>query len=182
MPKLSPLHWISLAVLLVFFGFTVFALTRDYYLRHPARPAPAAAASAAGPALPQSRIPASITESNPALLHQQADALFVAGSYPQAAEVYSRILELDPTDAEAHNDLGLALHYSGDTKGAIAQLREAVEKAPDLQRPWLTLGFLSMQAGDKTAAKSALERARDLSPESDIGKEATRLLGLLDKN
>ncbi|NEX23217.1 tetratricopeptide repeat protein [Thiorhodococcus mannitoliphagus] len=186
MPKLSPLHWIALLAFLIFYGFTVFALTRDYYLRHPAQPATRVdntavrnAPTASAPGLSASAIPESITESNPVLLHQQADALFVERRFPEAVRVYRRILELNPEDAEAYNDLGLSLHYAGDTKAAIAQLKIAVSKASDLQRPWLTLGFLSLQAGKETQAKAALERARDLDPESDIGKEASRLLGML---
>ncbi|NEV62531.1 tetratricopeptide repeat protein [Thiorhodococcus minor] len=186
MPKLSALHWIALVAFLVFYGFTVFALTRDYYLRHPAPPVATTSTASAGdtprakvPSPSTSAIPESITESNPVLLHQQADALFVERRFPEAVRVYRRILELNPEDAEAHNDLGLALHYTGDTSAAIAQLRIAVGKAPDLQRPWLTLGFLSLQEGKDAQAKAALERARDLDPESDIGKEAVRLLGML---
>ncbi len=187
MPKLSPLHWIALAVVLAFYGFTVFALTRDYYLRHPPQP-PAASDSARSDASPRqqivpgadtSAIPESIVESNPQLLHQQGDALFVQRRFDEAARIYARILELNPGDSEGHNNLGLALHYMGDTSGAIAQLRQAVAKTPDLQRPWLTLGFLSLQAGNQTEARAALERSRDLAPDSDIGKEASRLLDLL---
>ncbi|MBK1721225.1 tetratricopeptide repeat protein [Thiocystis violacea] len=189
MPRLSPLHWIALILFLLFYGFTVFALTRDYYLRHPAGPLAATeatrpAATASQPVAPKpntSAIPASITESNPVLLHQQADNLFVERRFAEAAAVYQRILELNPADAEAHNDLGLALHYTGDTAGAFEQLQMAVTQAPELQRPWLTLGFLSFQAGKVAEAKAALERARDLDPESDIGKEAQRLLGLLEE-
>lgn len=186
MPKLSALHWIVLVAFLIFYGFTVFALTRDYYLRHPVKPAATASTASAdgtprsaAPSPSTSAIPDSITESNPVLLHQQADALFVERRFPEAVRVYRRILELNPEDAEAYNDLGLALHYLGDADAAIAQLKIAVGKAPDLQRPWLTLGFLSLQAGEDTQAKAALERARDLDPESDIGQEAARLLGML---
>lgn len=188
MPKLSPLHWIALIVFLLFYGFTVFALTRDYYLRHPVQPAASAdtagasAPVAAVPAPDDSVIPATITESNPVLLHQQADALFTQRRYAEAAQVYRRIIELNPKDAEAHNDLGLSLHYTGDTEGALEQLQIAVKLGPDLQRPWLTLGFLSLQADRKDAAKAALERARDLDPDSDIGKEAVRLLSVLEKS
>jgi hypothetical protein len=37
MPRLTPLQWSLFAVFLIFYGFAVFALTRDYYLRHPPR-------------------------------------------------------------------------------------------------------------------------------------------------
>ncbi len=126
-----------------------------------------------------SAIPESITESNPELLHQRADQLFTEQRYAEAVLVYRRILELSPEDAEARNDLGLALLYTGDHAGAIENLRAAVEKGPTLQRPWLSLGFVNLQAGNKAAAKEALERARDLDPDSEIGKEAVRLLGVL---
>lgn len=187
MPKLSPLHWIALVVLLLFYGFTVFALTRDYYLRHPVQPltasgsmqSPAPSRQQAMPGVATSAIPESISESNPQILHQQADELFVQRRFEDAARVYARILELNPDDAEGYNDLGMALHYMGDTSGALVQLRIAVTKDPNLQRPWLTLGFLSLQADNQTEARDALERARDLAPDSDVGQEAARLLGLL---
>ena len=35
MPKLSPIQWIIVALFLGFYGFAVFALTRDHYLRNP---------------------------------------------------------------------------------------------------------------------------------------------------
>lgn len=182
MPKLSPLHWVALVVFLFFYGFTVFALTRDYYLRHPSRPLAAQGATATSGSMPKvetSAIPETITETNPELLHQRADELFMQRQYAEAARVYQRILELNSDDAEAHNDLGLALHYTGDNAGAIVHLKAAVAKGPQLQRPWLTLGFVNLQAGNRDEAQKALEQARDLDPDSDIGKEAQRLLGVL---
>jgi hypothetical protein len=38
MPTLRPLHWLLALVVLAFYGFAVFAVTRDYYIRHPIRP------------------------------------------------------------------------------------------------------------------------------------------------
>jgi hypothetical protein len=38
-----------------------------------------------------------------------------------------------------------------------------------------------MQAGALDTARQALTHARDLAPESDVGAEAARLLGLLDQ-
>jgi Flp pilus assembly protein TadD len=190
MPKLSPLYWLLLAVFLAFYGFAVFAVTRDYYLRHPVRPAVAPAApatsgrpsvhpSAATPALDAANaVPAAITETNPDLLRQRAGALFEARRYAQAIPVYRRILELAADDVETRNDLGLVLYYSGDSTGALATLRQAAQAAPDAARVWLTLGFVSLQTGDRAAAREALGHARDLGPDTAVGQEATRLLGL----
>jgi Flp pilus assembly protein TadD len=187
MPRLSPLQWLLFAVFLFFYGFTVFAVTRDYYIRHLARPTVASAPASPHGLPPQSTprpaataIPQSITETNPDLLAQQADALFVQRSYAEAVPVYRRLLEIRPDDVEAHNDLGLALHYTGDADAALTQLRAGAAKDATHQRIWLTLGFVSLQAGNSDEARTALEHARDLGADTGIGQEATRLLELVE--
>lgn len=182
MTRFAPLRWLAFALLLFFYGFSVFALTRDYYLRHPARP-PATAnspgADAPSPFSANGAIPEALAETNPQLLRQRADRLFVEQRYAEALPVYRRLLVLRPGDAEAHNDLGLALFYTGDSAGAIASLETAIAKDPTLQRAWLTFGFINLQTGRPDAATTALGRARDLDPASEIGKEAVRLLEIL---
>ena len=170
MPRLTFLQWLAFTVFLLFYGFAVFALTRDYYLRHPAQ-TPAAAGQGASAAAPEP-----ITETDPLLLYKRADTLFAQQRFDEAARVYRRVLELNPNDSEAHIDLGLALQYMGDSKGALEHLRAAVAENPDLQRAWLSLGFVSLQAQDENGALEALERARGLGPDTDAGKEAARLL------
>jgi tetratricopeptide (TPR) repeat protein len=197
MPKLSPLQWLLLVVFLAFYGFAVFAVTRDYYLRHPARPM-AADVSGQGAAQPDphaavpkvatglsgldlgNAIPRSIEETNPKLLRERADRLFAEGRYQEAIPLYRWVLELAPDNAETYNDLGLALHYAGDSAGALEVLRNGVAGAPNFQRIWLSLGFVSLQVQDLDAARVALAHARDLGPENDVGKEAIRLLGLAE--
>lgn len=176
MPRLTFLQWLAFAVFLLFYGFAVFALTRDYYLRHPAPTSAVAGQRASAVAAPEP-----ITETDPLLLYKRADALFAQQRFDEAARVYRRVLELNPNDAEAHIDLGLALQYLGDGKGALEQLRAAVAKNPDLQRAWLSLGFVSLQTQDQKGALEALERARGLGPDTDAGKEAARLLEVARK-
>jgi tetratricopeptide (TPR) repeat protein len=89
------------------------------------------------------------------------------------------VIELDPEDLDAYNDLGLALHYSGRSQAGLETLQEGAAKDPEFQRIWLTMGFVSAQAGDPAGAHPALEKARDLDPDNGIGQEATRMLGLL---
>lgn len=183
MPKISPLHWIALVIFLIFYGLTVFALTRDYYLRQTVAPVAQTAPGQTRASEVANLIPPDLAEmlqeTDPARLHQRADAFFMQGRYNEAALLYGRILKLNPEDAEAHNDLGLALHYLGDTQGALEILRAGTAKAPELQRQWLTLGFVQLSAGHSEEARAALERARDLDPQSDVGEEAVRLLSQL---
>ncbi len=197
MPKLSPIQWIILAVFLGFYGFAVFALTRDHYLRNPSPVAAAAPAFQSPHGLPPktgqqprtwiqdamqpggNAVPAATMETNQLLLDQNADDLFAQKRYAEAIPLYRRVIELDPEDLDAYNDLGLALHYSGQSQQGLELLRAGTVKDPDFQRIWLTLGFVSAQAGDEATAQPALEKARDLDPDNSIGQEATRMLELL---
>lgn len=197
MPKLSALQWLLMIVFLAFYGFAVFAVTRDYYLRHPAQPIAVAPATTTDPHQGQAspswvsgsvldagtnRIPDKVMETNPALLAQRADELFEQRRYDEAIDLYRRVLELSPGDPDAFNDLGLALHYTGDTQGAIRTLEEGAGAAPEYPRLWLTLGFVKARAGDRSGAEMALSKAQALSPESEVGKEAGRLLGQMRQN
>lgn len=196
LPRLTPLQWLVVLIGLFFYGFAVFALTRDYYLRHPPRPAaPQAAAhgtvgsdtaalgqrmrAALGAA--DGGAPIAVDTSDPAALARAADQLFVARRFGEAIPLYRRLLELTPDDVDARNDLGLALHYAGDTAAGLEVLRAGAAAAPEQQRLQLSLGFVALQAGDTQTARAALDRARALAPDSDIGREAARLLGLLDE-
>ena len=196
-PKLTPLQWLIAIVFLAFFGFAIFAVTRDYYLRHPPRPALASATTTAkagadtaalGAQLRAaaqdagSGIPAEVLASDPVLLAQEADRLFAAQRFPAAVTLYRKVLELDPSDAGSRNDLGLALHYAGNSQEGVEALRAGAEAAPQFQRIWLSLGFVAAQAGQAEQAREALTKAQTLDPDSDVGLEAARLLGLLGEN
>jgi len=194
-PKLTPLQWLIAAVFLAFFGFAVFAVTRDYYLRHP--PAPVAAEPAAPHAMPagetaalgarmraaldgaDATIPPELMDAGPDVLGQEVDRLFAAQRFAAAVPLYRRLLELAPDNVEAKNDLGLALHYTGRSAEALTVLSEGVAAAPDFQRIRLTQGFVAAQAGQPALARQALTAARDMDPDSAVGKEADRMLGLL---
>lgn len=195
MPKLTPIQWLISAVFLAFYGFAVFAVTRDHYLRSPA-PAVAAAAAQSPHGLASAQqprtwiqdamqpgadtVPAPVTETNPVLLNQNADELFAQKRYAEAIPLYRRAIELDPDDLDAYNDLGLALHYGGQTQAGLETLRAGTDKDPAFQRIWLTLGFVSAQSGDPAVAREALQKALDMDPDNGIGQEATRMLGLLN--
>lgn len=197
LPRLTALQWIILFVVFFFYGFSVFALTRDYYLRHPPRSlpnpqhsqqAPNDQNSALGermrqalsgePEDAQAQIDISSTDTD--ALGHAADRLFAARRFVEAIPIYQRVLELQPEDAETHNDLGLALHYVGRAQDAISTLKQGTELAPDFQRIWLSLGFVALQNGEPALARDALQRALALDPDTDIADEATRLLGLMD--
>jgi tetratricopeptide (TPR) repeat protein len=194
MPRLTPLQWLLFVAFLAFYGFAVFAVTRDYYLRNPPRVAVAPADQVPHPVAPQRDRtfiqnevlsgpgPAAPppTGTDPDQLNQAGDALFAQRRYAEAIPYYRRALDLSPDEPDASNDLGLSLYYTGRAEEALAVLRSAAERSPQFQRIWLTLGFVSANSGDRSAAREALEKARAMDPESGIGQEAARLLGLLE--
>ena len=195
MPKLSLPQWIILIAIFLFFGFVVFAVTRDYYLRHPLAPAPQAAAGGQQAATAgQARtwvsdairgvqtgtsIPEEVAGDDPVLLAQLGDERFEQRRFDEAIRLYERALVLDPDDVDTYNDLGLALHYLGQSERAIEVLDLGAQKGPDFQRIWLTLGFVKAKAGDPIGAQRALNEAREIEPDNDVGREAARLLGQL---
>jgi tetratricopeptide (TPR) repeat protein len=197
-PKLSALQWALFAALMLFFGFAVFALTRDYYLRHPAyldadtnagvHPGSReyASTTALGNRMRQAMDfnvgPVDLTSTDASLLGDAADRLFAQQRFSEAVPVYERILSLTPRDAETHNDLGLALHYSGRSKEGIEVLQTATDLAPSFQRAWLSLGFVAVQSAHMDLGNMALEHAQSLDPDSDVGKEATRLRQLTERS
>jgi tetratricopeptide (TPR) repeat protein len=191
LPKLNLLQWLVVVLGLFFYGFTVFAVTRDYYLRHPPRlPAQALSQSTDMARLGQqmraaladgdAAAAAAASSSDPAVLAQEADRLFRAQQFAAAIPLYRRLVGLAPEDVDTQNDLGLALHYAGDTTAGLEVLRAGAAAAPQAQRIHLSLGFVALQGGAMDTARKALTRARDLAPDSDVGVEAERLLGLLD--
>lgn len=197
LPKLTPLQWVIGLFLLVFYGFVVFALTRDYYLRHPLRPQPVAevphqAADAEQRALGQ-RMQQALGEqqdgpvidldtTDAVALGDAADQLFSARRFGEAIPLYQRVLALRPDDVETRNDLGLSLHYQGRGEEAIEVLEQGAQAAPTFQRIWLSLGFVALQNQQLGLAREALTHAQTLDPGTEIGEEATRLLGLMDKS
>lgn len=188
-PKLSPLQWLIAVLLLVFYGFAVFALTRDYYLRHPL---PSVATAPPVPhALPDEGVgdwvrdalgesagglPEAVLSSDPVLLAQEADRLFAERRFDAAIARYRRALELNADDQDSRNDLGLALFYAGRADEALTQLQAGAAAAPAFQRIWLSLGFVASRSGEESLAREALTRASTLDPDSEVGAEAKRML------
>lgn len=195
MPKLSSLQWLIVALFQLFYGFAVFAVTRDYYQRQGAVQPAAMARTTPNPHTGQtgsggvtrqfdagSAIPESVVQKDPELLAQLGDERFRERRYQDAIGIYRRVLEMRPDDVDTYNDLGLALHYSGQSQAALAALKKGAETNPGFQRIWLTLGFVQMHTEERPEAKFALQEAIRLGAENGIGQEAKRMLEKLEGN
>jgi len=68
-----------------------------------------------------------------------------------------------PTSELARFSLGKALFDRGEWVEATEHLRVALERKPDWMVVQILLGKCALGLGDRLAARSALERARDLA-------------------
>jgi tetratricopeptide (TPR) repeat protein len=180
--------WLAFAVFQLVFAALIFGATRAYYTREPVSPAPATVSGVAEPgdatewrpAISPELIASLTTEEeiadDPATMSHLADQYFANGDYAKAGEYYERLLGLDPDNADLRNNFGLTLQYTGRTQEALAQLAENVARHPGHQRSWLTLGFVSRQAGDVAAAREALTTAVGLDPDTSVGRSAQAML------
>jgi tetratricopeptide (TPR) repeat protein len=113
---------------------------------------------------------------DPEALSSIGDRYFEGGKYIEAIDIYKKVISLDPNDIDTYNDLGLAYQYMNQTDKAIETLKKGTEIMPSYQRIWISLGFVSISAGNKEEAKKALAKTIELGPDTPVGKEASRML------
>jgi protein O-GlcNAc transferase len=89
-----------------------------------------------------------------------------------AEAAFRRVLEIEPTHAHAHYQLGRLLARRGDREAAAAALRQAVTFAPSLVDAHRALAEIAMGSGNVTGAVDALEAALAWDP----GNTAARAL------
>lgn len=178
------IKWAGAAVFLVIYGLAVFVGTRAYYSAGSTAPA------SAPPSLPGDHpdvapklrpFPLAPQAEDLASVMERADASFRDKDYAAAADGYRRALELASGNAEIHNNLGLTLFYLGRTDEALEVLQRGAAVDPNVQRLWLTLGFVQSNAQRTDEARASLQKAIDLGPDNEIGQEARRMLELTDR-
>lgn len=82
----------------------------------------------------------------------EARVLSEEGKWAQAAGEYRLALQLDPNNASALNDLGVALAKTGNLNGAIETYRKAAALSPDLAAVHDNLGVALQKKGDAKGA------------------------------
>jgi len=187
----DPKFWIGMAVFQVAFGLAVFALTRQYYLE-PTRPTSSrpVAATDSGPGWTENitaanleqfdlSVPSQTDMRDPVDISRQANSYFASGQYAQAAEMYEKLLDFGPNNADTYNNLGLTLHYLGRSDEALERLNEGIAKDATHQRTWLTMGFVNSQLGNTDAARTALTNAIQMGTDAEIKRSATEMLDSL---
>lgn len=78
-----------------------------------------------------------------------------------------RALELDPGNPAYLDSYGWGLFRKGDAAGAVAPLEEAARKSPREGEIFRHLAEVRLALGQRAAARDALLKARELSPDDD---------------
>jgi serine/threonine protein kinase/Flp pilus assembly protein TadD len=103
---------------------------------------------------------------NPYNLNAIGEVLLDDKAYPEAAAVFTRVLELKPDYPEARWNLGLALQDMGRLDEAIVAYREAVRLKPDIEYAAMADNRLRCR-GDLAGALAAAQQAYALIPGAD---------------
>jgi protein O-GlcNAc transferase len=90
----------------------------------------------------------------------------VAGRIDAALAAYRSALDLSPSLAEVHHNVGALLFAQGDPVAAEKSFAEAGRQKPDWIAPLLALGHIYFRTGRYADAEHSLERAVSLDPDS----------------
>ena len=93
-------------------------------------------------------------------LYKEGVKYGVAGLYPQAVEIFQRVVKLDPTNANAHFALGHAYYDLKQWRNAIASLKTALELNPKDDEARDRLGLARAMLWEQDNARIAAEGRR----------------------
>jgi Flp pilus assembly protein TadD len=92
-------------------------------------------------------------------------AIFMAmQDYRSAAEAYRVALSLDGGNPDLHRGLATALLVTGDSQGALVEIRTALEKRADDWRLYNLLGIAQDMSGRHDLAQQSYRHGSDLAP------------------
>lgn len=81
-----------------------------------------------------------------------AEGKFAQGDFKGAIADYTKVIELDPKNADAFNSRGEAKFDSGDKQGAIADYTRTIELDPKYADAYNNRGSAKSEFGDKQGA------------------------------
>lgn len=87
------------------------------------------------------------------------------GALPEAEKSWKKVLDLDPGNSEAWNNLGVLYRRHGDDEKALAAFQEAAERAPDRPDIPYNIGNLHKSANRFDEAISSYNRAIEIDPD-----------------
>lgn len=99
--------------------------------------------------------------------------------YDQATREFQRVLQIDPNNVVAHNELGRSYYQMGKPKEAISSYQEAIRMAPNYLDAHYNLAFAYMKEGSKGLAATQFKKVIEISPQSQLAKDSKKFLDAL---
>jgi len=90
--------------------------------------------------------------------------MFDSNQWEKAIDLYSKALQVDPTNADVRVDRAIAYHSIGQNPKAKEEMVRVTKEHPDHRNAWLNLGVVSGAMGDKATAIRAWEQYLKLDP------------------
>ncbi|MBE9007327.1 tetratricopeptide repeat protein [Fortiea sp. LEGE XX443] len=97
-------------------------------------------------------------------LFQQAIAAEKAGKYAELEAIYRQIIQIQPNNAAAYYNLGVALHNQNKLDAAVAVYKKAIQLNPNLALAYNNLGIALRKQKKLDAAVAAYQKAIQLNP------------------
>jgi tetratricopeptide (TPR) repeat protein len=136
----------------------------------------------------ESEMPGTVAQKKPTPIVRDAEALFRRGvealerdHFEEAAGSLQQAANLAPDSAPIQLALGIALLRLVDVCGAMNALERATELEPEGFYPHFRLGELYLRIGVPTKAREQLQRAIDLSSNSEERRMVRELIAIDDK-
>jgi hypothetical protein len=183
---IEPWQVISLIAVLALLGYFVYTALEGDQPR-PRSEAATSAMQGATPA-PDFTVFEQALVANPkdekALL-QYGNALFDAGAYPRAIDLYKRYLALKPDNPDARVDLGICYFELAklDSAGhgtlfasAISEMEAVAKSHPNHQQALFNLGIVNLTMKNVEESQKWFKRAVQSNATSDLGVRAQRIL------
>lgn len=183
---IEPWQVISIVAVLALLGYFVYTELEDDRARPRSQGATSVTQSA--PPMPDFSAFEQTLAQNPkddqALL-QYGNALFDAGAYPRAIDLYKRYLALRPDNPDARVDLGICYFELAklDSSGhgplfasAIREMETVAKTHPKHQQAAFNLGIVYLTMGSVEESQKWFKRAVEVNPTSDLGTRAKRVL------
>ena len=103
---------------------------------------------------------------DPDALLTLGNALTIAGRNADAVRAYARLLQLDPANATAYENMGVAQLQGRDVHAAESSLRRAIQLDSSLPAAHTALGVLLARTGRKAEAVEMWKRAAALGDQN----------------
>jgi len=104
--------------------------------------------------------------------------LFMIRNHPAMAEIhYRKILDIDPRNAAALNDLALAHYRGGDLAKAIATLESAAGEGCAIPETYYNLAVMLIETGDAERARGGVERYLSIDSSSPWSQRLREISG-----